>query len=50
MFDKTFPVSGSFKASEMPRGALAKALKGKALAAVSGRSHFAEFHIRSMGE
>ena len=46
--DKTFVISGSFKATDLPPGVLAKALKGKTLAAVSGRFDFEEVPIRNM--
>lgn len=48
--DKTFAISGSFKATDLPAGVLAKELKGKTLAAVSGQFDFAEVHIRNTGK
>ena len=45
--DKTFVLSGSFKASDLKAGVLAKQLKGKTLASVSGRFDFQEVPIRA---
>lgn len=47
--DKTFVVSGSFKGTELQPGVLAKELKGKTLATVSGRFDFSEVPIRQSG-
>lgn len=44
--DNTFVISGSFKATDLKAGVLAKALKGKTLASVSGRFDFQEVPIR----
>lgn len=44
--DKTFVMSGSFKATDLKAGVLAKALKGKTLASISGRFDFQEVPIR----
>ncbi len=46
--DKTFAISGSFKATDLPPSVLSKALAGKTLAAVSGQFEFAEVNIRKM--
>jgi len=46
--DKTFAISGSFKATDLPAGVLAKELKGKTLATVSGQFDFAEVNVRDM--
>lgn len=48
--DKTFVLSGSFKATGLPAAVLAKSLKGQTLASVSGRFDFQEVPIRSMGK
>ena len=48
--DKTFVVSGSFKATELPAGVLAEDLKGQVLASISGRFDFAEMPVRSMAK
>ena len=48
--EKTFVVSGSFKATDLEPGVLAKELKGQTLANVSGRFDFAEVPIRKMGK
>ena len=47
--ENTFVVSGSFKATDIEPGVLAKELKGQTLASVSGRFDFAEVPIRKMG-
>ncbi len=46
--DKTFAITGSFKAIVLPAGVLAKELKGKTLAVVSGQFDFAEVNICNM--
>lgn len=47
--EKTFVIAGSFKATDLPPGVLAKELKGKTLAAVQGQFDFTEVPIRNMG-
>ena len=47
--DTTLVLSGSFTATELPAGVLAKNLKGQTLASVSGKFDFQEVPIRSMG-
>lgn len=44
--DNTFALSGSFRATDLKAGVLAKQLKGKTLASVSGRFDFQEVPIR----
>ena len=47
--ENTFVVSGSFKATDLEPGVLAKDLKGQTLPVISGRFDFAEVPIRKMG-
>ena len=46
--DTTLVLSGSFNATELPAGVLAKTLKGQTLAALSGSFDFQEVNIRPM--
>lgn len=48
--DKTFVVSGSFKAIDLPADVLAKDLKGKTLTNISGRFDFTEMPVRNMSK
>ena len=47
--DNTFVIAGSFKATDLAPGVLAKELAGKTLASVSGRFDFSEVPIRKIG-
>lgn len=47
--DKTLVIAGSFTATELPAGVVAKQLKGQTLASVSGKFDFQEVPIRSLG-
>lgn len=46
--DTTFAMSGSFKATDLPAGVLAKTLKGQTLASIAGQFDFQEVPIRAM--
>lgn len=47
--EKTFVVAGSFKATDLEPGVLAKKLTGQTLANISGRFDFSEVPIRELG-
>ncbi|MGP1683826.1 MAG: hypothetical protein ACTS8S_16025 [Giesbergeria sp.] len=47
--ENTFVISGSVKTTDLAPGVLAKELKGKTIASISGRFDFSEVPIRKMG-